>query len=781
MTFVRGQALAVTRTGVRSHAVTTPIHLTKRMEMTTNDPRLTFTMHRRAFLTTAGATLALTATGSWDRQAAAAADAVTAPGATTAPSAAPTFPPTQTELRLLTPEELQTFLDYDPASDPNAAYMRSQVARARRIDLPAATQANPRLSPRPEVFSLDTFYWPVVADAPSFRQTRYGFDQYPYISRFAQYVDYMGDWLGLSGRLDTIPNPARVDVAHRNGALALGTVFQPYFSATPGAVTDFIAKDAEGHFVVGDKLVDLAHHFGYDGYFLNIEGTRLTRAQADDLAAMFDAMHDRARKKGMPDFYLQIYDALLRDGSAKYRNRFTEDNAGWIDPGRVVDSMFINYAWPQKFAEPDWAHDADYVAPSVALAKSRGLDPFETLFFALDMGEENDGKHANALDYYADQVVPLNGERPPVASLALYSQSDRVVRRTQAQVGAQATDPLVMQEAIHVADRKFWAGRAENPAVLPAPVHPSVEEAVSPDWVPQYGVANFIPERSVIAELPFTTRFNTGQGHRFFLRGASAHQRVWYSMGVQDVLPTWQWWTRDLDGATGVPGLLRVDYDHTVAFDGGSSLRLDGPVGDGAGTEVRLFKTAIDADRPAVMSLIVHDGSVDASGLVRLGVSYDDAPGRTTWLTARSRRAVANGWRRLEFRVAPRRGTLVTAVSVGVVAPSGVSVDDYRVYIGELRIAAPRTAQTPPPPAGLRIDTSAPSSGGSGLTAGLRWRSTPEIWYYDLRTITTSPRWLGRVSGDAYVLDDVEPGTRVAVVAVAPDGTESNPAVVTIR
>ncbi|MGW1007785.1 endo-beta-N-acetylglucosaminidase [Streptomyces sp. NPDC002520] len=738
-------------------------------------------MHRRGFLAAAGATLAATAAGTWGGQTAAAAEPQ--PRGAAPAGTAPSFPPTQTELQPGSPEGVQALLDYDIAADPNAPYMRSQVRRARRIDLPAATQANPRLSPRPQIFSLNTFYWPIQADAPSFRHTRYGFDQYPYITRFAQYQDYVGDWMGLSGRNDCTPNAACVDATHRNGALALGTVFQPYFSATPGAVTDFIAKDSKGNYLVGDKLVDLAAYFGYDGYFLNIEGKTFTRGQADDLAAMLESMHARAHAKGMPAFYLQMYDALWRDGKGEYENRFDEHNAGWIVPGREVDSMFINYAWPQNFPEKGWTHpEEDYVAPSVALAEQRGLDPFQTLFFALDIGEENDGVHANAVDYYADQVIPLNGERPPTASLALYSQSDRLVRRTQAELGSKASDLAALQEAVHIADRKFWSGKAENPAVPATPVHPTVEQVLSPTWDPQYGIANFITERSVVGTLPFTTRFNTGQGDRFFLRGAQAAQRVWYSLSIQDVLPTWQWWTRDLDGRTSAAGLLHIDYDHAVAYDGGSSLRLSGPLRQGAGTEARLFKTAIDADRPVVVSLLVRDGSPGSTGLVRVGVSYGGAPDRTVWLTAKSRRADAGGWRRLEFEAAPRRGALITAVSVGVAASSGAPRGNYSVYVGELRITRRGAAHHPSAPAGLRVDASAPSDSGSGLTVGLRWRSARDgVWYYDLRTAGASPKWLGRISGDAYVLDAVAPGTRVALVAVAPDGTESEPAVVTVR
>ncbi|OIV37490.1 hypothetical protein BIV57_11015 [Mangrovactinospora gilvigrisea] len=733
-------------------------------------PRRPFTVSRRTFLSAAGVTLAATV-----GTAAAAAPATAAPTTATAKAAAngPTFPPTLTELQPRDAASVQALLAYDPATDPNARYMRSRVPLARRIDGARATQANPKLDPRPRITSLNHYYNQPLAGAPSLVDTRYGYDQHPYITRFAQYQDILGGWMGAQN----LPNPGYVDAAHRNGTIALGIVFQPYISATPGAVPDFLARDAAGNYLIGDKLVDLAGYFGFDGYFLNIEGKTITEGQAADLAALFDAMHARARANGIDHFHLQIYDALWTDGSGEYENRFDAHNAGWVNPGHTADSMFINYAWPKNIpTTSSYHHDADYVTPSVALAKERSLDPFATLYFGLDIQEENDGRHLNALDYFASEVVPLNGDGAAVASLALFVQSDRTVQRTRDQLGDQAGDPAQLYPAIDVADRKFWSGAAQNPAVQPVPVHPSPVEAAAVDYVPRYGMANFVPERSVIGAAPFTTRFNTGQGDGFRLAGARAGARAWYHIGIQDVLPSWQWWTRDAaTGETGGDRLLSADYEGGAAYNGGSCLRIEGRLGGELATEVRLYRTALDAGRALELSLLVKAVTAGAGDRLRFGLSYGDRPTATQWLSPVGAAVDAGeGWRRLTFRPRPRRGATVTALSIGAFGTGAAA--DFAVRVGELRVLDGALGRRPARPSGFRVD--ATSAGATGLV----WQAAERgVWYYDVRTAGPAPQWLGRISGDAVVVEALPSGTRLTLVAVGFDGAESAPATLTVR
>ncbi|MEV4515200.1 hypothetical protein AB0K00_40370 [Dactylosporangium sp. NPDC049525] len=177
-----------------------------------------------------------------------------------------------------------------------------------------------------------------------------------------------------------------------------------------------------------------------------------------------------------------------------------------------------------------------------------------------------------------DLVIPTNGTGAPQASIALFDPARRSVELSQ-QPGAPnpATPGLPdLQSAAYEAELQFWSGGTRNPAV---PASPGT-----------YGVASYITERSVIGDVPFFSRFNTGTGTAFHLDGTSASTTPWFSAGIQDLLPTWQWWTEAFDAHPKTP-LLTTGYDYTTAYDGGTSLTITGNLTTDNPTAVRLFKT----------------------------------------------------------------------------------------------------------------------------------------------------------------------------------------------
>jgi endo-beta-N-acetylglucosaminidase D len=245
------------------------------------------------------------------------------------------------------------------------------------------------LSASPRITNLSQYY-PSLSQVESsslYQYSRYGNSADVFVPRFQQYQDILGGWQGAQA----LPTTAYVDAAHRNGAIVIGILYQPSFTGTP----NFLTTDSGGHYIVGYKLVDLARYFGFDGYFLNIEES-VAPADAAAVGRMFTAMKQRAGSLGMRALHLQMYDAMLPTGDLDYQNQFNARNAGWLSSGQW-DTMLINYWWPQHFAEPDNRHPDDYVAPSVAPARSLNLDPFEVLYFGLDIEEENDGANATAL------------------------------------------------------------------------------------------------------------------------------------------------------------------------------------------------------------------------------------------------------------------------------------------------------------------------------------------------------------------------------------------------
>jgi endo-beta-N-acetylglucosaminidase D len=717
----------------------------------------------------------------------------------TTPSIAPQFPGTIAGHPGLTVDSsaaISALLAYDPNTDPDAKYFRSRVPLAARIPAFAATQAQPKLSAAPQITNLSQYYESMTQTGNSslYQYSRYGGTADPFVTRFQQYQDIVGGWQGAQA----VPTIAYVDAAHRNGALVIGILFQPYFATSSG--TDFVSQDASGNFLVGNKLVDLARYFGYDGYFLNIEKS-VASSKASKLVQMFKSMQQRAQSYGMTKFHLQIYDSLTPSGGYTYQNRLDSTNVPWLTVDGI-NSMFVNYAWPQHFAESGYRHSSNYVTPSISTATGNGLNPFNTVYFGLDIEEENDGVHANCLDAYAQQVIPVNGSAGTgVASLALFDPSRRLVQRGINAAGSSPT-PAALRTAVYNADRNFWSGSTQNPAQAPAAViaitDTSIASLTLASYVPHYGVAQFIAERSVIGKFPFFTRFNTGMGDQFARDGSTVNSTAWYGMGIQDILPTWQWWTKSFYDSSIPAGLLGADYDYTSAFNGGNSLKISGALGPNNATELRLFKTKLALPSSAANHRLDLVYKLGQSGLTNLsiGLIFEDTPSVTTWCSIDSAidfvsAAAGGGWTRATLNLSAYAGRTLAAISLGVSVNDGrTTAQAYSVNIGEMGVydQAARLATVVAAPTGFAVESSKVSTSGTSAQLRLLWNFDPTVWYYDLYRpdAAGNPIWLGRISSDAYYVSAMpkigtETSTTIQLVAVSADPTVSNSAALTFN
>ena len=699
------------------------------------------------------------------------------PRASAAPAVGtPAYPPQTINIQPMDAATLQQLLDYDPATDPYAKYVRSRVPLAKRIAADRATQANPKIDPRPQLLNMERQYFDVADpnNVGDLIANRYGHGVGAQVARTIGYSDYTNGWNGASD----IVNAGYIDRAHRNGALALGVIFNPLFTTDGSDTPDFLSRASDGSFPAGDKLVDLAHWFGYDGYFLNIENNLdLTHAQASDLAELLRRMKSRADELGMSRFYLQTYDCRAYTGELDYEAKLDSVNEGWILTGGC-DSLFVNYNWPINFPEAGYTHpDEDYVAESMAEAAKLGIDPFQKLFFGMDLQEELDNKHADCLDAYADQIIPLNGDGPAKASLAFFVSSDGY-RRVIGPQGADESVPDYL-ERLWQQERKFWSGRSGNPAVPAEKATATITEMTQPGYVPQYGVANFIAERSVVGSLPFTTRFNVGTGNTFALAGRTASTTAWYDVGISDVLPTWQFWTRSLDSGEVTDGLLAVDYDNSLSYDGGSSLVISGTLTPQRPTELRLYKTDLAFGPTTQVAITYQEGTPGAAQALQLGLVTSGGTGtNTTWRQPGRAEDLGNGWRRVVITPGARR---VAAVSLGF---SSARTANYKINIGELSIRDSGIQLTPPAaPTGFRVDGTRVDNGS--LTVGFSWDFDPTAWYYDLRLGSgAGTAWIGRISSDCYLAGDLPAlttGSTVRLVAVSKAGIESEPVRVSIH
>ncbi|NNC13637.1 hypothetical protein HII28_17360 [Planctomonas sp. JC2975] len=728
----------------------------------------------------------------------AAAPSAAASGIPRAPGSAQGFP----AWTLQSSDAVDAFIAWNPAADGDAKYFKSAVPIRQRIPLTSALQAQPALSTTPKLATYCQYYKPLLSDqdrysvgggqytvaaehddvAAEFQYFPYGRSQDVHIPRVHAFTDIQAAWSAWYEPVPLIPNPAYIDVAHRNGALSYGVIDHPIMNSAAGdSAHDILIQDANGHFTVAERLVEAAEYFGFDGYFFNIEQSASTD-QVAKLAAFCRYAKQYAAKLKLSHFDLQWYDGLTTSGSLSYQNQLDSANAPWIDPAfGDCDSIFLNYWW-----------STSQVNQSTAYAKTLGIDEFESVFFGIEM-EGSASNYNTGLNVHAPLVVPTDGSAAPVASLALFDPEHQMVLTGR----AKASDPTSLADvaaSVYQRESVFWSGASGNPAAAGSPAAQTC------------GVSDFIAERSVIGEYPFVTRFNTGVGGTFFADGLEVSDAPWFNIGAQDILPTWQWWNVPI-GDSGASGSLAARFDDSIAYDGGSSLKLSGTLDSAQGEGFRLYKTHLPLDvhgRAPEIDVTYRTGSAPATLL--LGLTFDGNGATITWIPiANSTKGLSalglqladvpthdrplgrSGWRTATAdigRLARDSSGTITSISLGVIRADAAQAADVDYAIGEIRAYA-GGPQHVGAPRGLRIEASAIVSESAQVR--LTWNAVPDAWYYDVYSLSGSARsWLARVNGDCAYIDGLERAgaaatTLIGVSAISADGTESSPSTVALR
>jgi endo-beta-N-acetylglucosaminidase D len=731
------------------------------------DARRVWPLDRRAFLTLSAALLA---------DVTAPAQGAARPAEADRPaSLAPNFPLTHPSR-----DSFTELMAYDPARDPDAPFFRSFTPRAARIAPFAATQAHPRLDPRPRVASLSTCYStlaPQRADE-NFHKERYGTPPQGgvYVSRVFTYHDILVQWSGTG----QIPNPAMTDVAHRNGAYCFGTIFQPdhrvYDSSTVPART------------VAAKYVKLAEYFGFDGYFFNFEsGTPEANAQ---VLALIGMMRDEARRRGLRDFQVQFYDGHTNiDGLLP-----VQGSAG----NSWATSTMLDQGW-SAYGGPGNCCSGEPVQPAEVFryCNEHSFNPFADAYFGLQLYPG-----PGYLDAVAPEVIHPNDGAYAWGSLQLYSVEDGLQNQLRADQPSLPVDRI--QAELYALERRFFSGKSQNPALdndpdaaealayLPnkqvaesrpgeKPVERSYHfytdrSAVDPKPTDQtnlplsWGVANFIVEHSVIGAFPFLTRFNVGEGRRFFVDGEPVSDEPWFNLGIQDLLPTWQWWVEPIAGtpawhAAGAAQKLSADYDQTRAFHGGASLRLRGRLEPGEAAQIRLYKAAltIPSDADAQLQLVTA-----GSAPLELGLLFADAPQMPEWFSLHDAQGkqepTGAGWTRSTVPMRRFSGRTIAAILLGFRSgPQSATVVD--TYIGELYLGLPAPGSAPPAPEEFVVEAHGAGVKLGTIEARLRWKRPPQsagrCVRYDVFCLTDRRRngvWLGGVDAEAFYVGAVPVG-----------------------
>lgn len=412
------------------------------------------------------------------------------------------------------------------------------------------------------------------------------------------YVTHWGDWTASLGRIPA----AFLDVAHKNGVAVSGVASIPnaglegnWFQMIKGLGT----ADAK-------NVAEFLHYYGIDGLGYNSEFYD-NSGSTEDLRD-FHAKLVKESKPLNPLFENIWYDGTNDDGNISFDNGLGGHNAETFgDKDNVRTSLFFNYNWNRE----------GLLARSATYAQNLGRSPLD-LYAGINM----QGGTPRNLPWSLLEQNPI--------SIGLWgAHSNNMFWESRGELGSS---PEAKQNTYLLRTERYFTGGTRNPANCPPVRNGHQYNANNFNW---HGMSTFMSARSSLswnlAEEPFITHFNLGNGKFFNLDGVRKNNNSWYNVGIQDYLPTWHFWfASKLLGRTAadVPSKgLDANFTWDDAYFGGSSLRVTGTSQD---EYLHLFKTKYTLKSGDVVTVRykLNGGSADmqlvlsAEGSENTGVSY---------------------------------------------------------------------------------------------------------------------------------------------------------------
>ncbi|KAJ8345547.1 hypothetical protein SKAU_G00297400 [Synaphobranchus kaupii] len=163
----------------------------------------------------------------------------------------------------------------------------------------------------------------------------------PYAFYHWQYIDIFNYF---SHHTVTIPPVVWTNAAHKHGVLVLGTFITEWTDG--GIMCELFLAGEESYRTAADKLVQIAHCYGFDGWLINIENPLSENAVKNTplfLRYLTDQMHERVAGS-----MVLWYDSVLEDGGLKWQNELNDSNRIFF---QACDGIFTNYNWTERSLE----------------------------------------------------------------------------------------------------------------------------------------------------------------------------------------------------------------------------------------------------------------------------------------------------------------------------------------------------------------------------------------------------------------------------------------------
>ncbi|MFM1580639.1 YSIRK-type signal peptide-containing protein [Helcococcus bovis] len=545
-----------------------------------------------------------------------------------------------------------------------------------------------------------------------------------------QYVSDIVFWEG------PVPTPDVIDAAHRNGSRIHGNLYFDNFDGNPQAMKnflEFIKKDQKtGRYPNAYKLAEIAVHYGFDGYFMNQEvaGWQLN-GKISEMREFFLQMKQRAKELGR-DLKISWYDSWGdQEGGHNFKNRIGSDNDDLLKPDKegkyAVDYFFINFNW------------AGNTSGTVAHMKSIGRSEFDA---AAGYEMQKDVRLSNK----SSRQDMLGKDKKLRISIGLY-HSDNVN-------GLAKTE-----DDIHKVINDFWTGSAGDPTKID-------------DNAIYNGMARYVVDRTTILSPELYTRFSRGNGHKWFTNGVETSSDNWNNRSIQDVLPTWTWWNKS---ELAEKDELKADYDYTDAYNGGSSIKLEGKLIKGSKQDLRLFSTKFDPTKDTEVTFVYKGGK---GSDIELGISTNEDHLKSEFKYLKPTVVESNGWNIAKVSLADLVGQKIYALSIKVDGKE--EVENYKLNIGEFSITDKKEKNIESPKNIKEVERVI----NSGINAELilKFDKVKDAKYYDIyRRTKDGEKWLSSSSSSIIYIPELERELdsdstiqHLSVYAIGKDGQKSD-------
>ncbi len=372
------------------------------------------------------------------------------------------------------------------------------------------------------------------------------------------YVTHYGNWTSPHG---WVPG-GFADAAHKNGVAVSGVASVPWGNI-PTEWSNALRNQTN---LNSEDLAKFMLYHGVDGLGYNSEwsggSTWLSK-----LRTQHEEVHKYLTEQGNPVAENMWYDGTNDNGYITFDQGLGSHNDETFGNGEHIrTSLFLNYNWNGVLSRLTQAQ-VDAIAPGRS---------------ALDLyaGYNMQGSDPNI--WTTLQSYPI--------SIGLWGAHD--YNMLWGNRASKGSSDMSKQKTYQDILEMFFTNGNRNPA-KPIAVYDGGVHMGSEDW---FGMSAFMSARSSLkwdlGEEPFVTFFNLGNGQFFNWKGVRQNDNEWYSIGVQDYLPTWRFWfASKFLGKTAeeVPASgLDAEFAFDDAYVGGSSLRIFGNTAD---EYLHLFKT----------------------------------------------------------------------------------------------------------------------------------------------------------------------------------------------